>query len=333
MGWIVLAMVIALQSAAPPPAQQRADSRTWYQAYTDGRRAFEQGNWQAAIDSLEASTRADGAPKPGRRVPFYGDVYDDYLPDYYLGLAYLNLKQYAAADRALDAMRASGVIGPSDREYAQLDQQSRAAKAALQAANNPVQQQTPRTTAPGNAANTNAPPPVVTAPRDSPNSNANAPATPVETQAGNRVTVPPVAQGPAATNSRATAKPPAGSNGPGKALPNAPNIARQTRAAVTPGGARAISQADELAAVAAYFNGQYDEADRLLAAAASGGASPRALFYLTCSRAALIILGRGDRDAFRQARQALTSAGGAATFAADRRYISPRVLQMIEGTP
>ncbi|HEY7292178.1 MAG TPA: hypothetical protein VH583_20245, partial [Vicinamibacterales bacterium] len=95
MGWIVLAMVVALQSSAPPQAQQRADTRTWYEAYADGRRAFQQGNWQAAIDSLEASKRAAGAPKPGRRVPFYGDVFDDYIPDYYLGQAYLNLKQYA----------------------------------------------------------------------------------------------------------------------------------------------------------------------------------------------------------------------------------------------
>src|SRR4051812_15840641 len=116
MGWIILAMVVALQSSAPLPAQRRADSRTWYQAYADGRRAFQQGNWQAAIDSLEAAKRASGAPKPGRRIPFYGDVYDDYIPDYYLGLAYFNLRQYAAADRAFESTRASGAIGPRDRE-------------------------------------------------------------------------------------------------------------------------------------------------------------------------------------------------------------------------
>src|SRR5215475_3153709 len=168
MSWIVLAMAIALLGSAPAQGQRRADSRTWYQAYADGRRAFQQGNWQGAIDSLEASKRAGGAPRPGRRIPFYGDVYDDYIPDYYLGLAYFNLKQYAAADRALDAVRASGVIGPRDREYAQLDQQSKAAKVALQAANPPVQQQTPTNTPPANAANTNAPTPNVTPPPDIP---------------------------------------------------------------------------------------------------------------------------------------------------------------------
>src|SRR3954467_2252796 len=107
---LLLALFVATQSAGQAPAR-RNDTRTWYQAYADGKRAFDQKNWQAAIDSLEAAKRA-GAPKPGRRIPFYGDVYDDYLPDYYLGMAYMNLRQFTRADQAFAAVRASGLIGP-----------------------------------------------------------------------------------------------------------------------------------------------------------------------------------------------------------------------------
>src|SRR5262245_46936945 len=250
MGWIVLAMVVALESSAPPPAQQRADSRTWYQAYADGRRAFQQGNWQAAIDSLEAAKRAAGAPRPGRRVPFYGDVFGDYIPDYYLGLAYFNLRQYAAADRALDAMRASGVISPRDREYAQLDQQSKATKVALQAANAPVQQQAPPTAAPGNAANANATAPIVTPPPDIPVSNTNAAATPAGTQAGNRGTPPPIDVSPTAspTNQNAAARPPSGSTTlptGNRPVPNAASNARPPRATTTSAVIGAITPKEE----------------------------------------------------------------------------------------
>lgn len=94
---------------------------------------------------------------------------------------------------------------------------------------------------------------------------------------------------------------------------------------------RGITPKDEQAAVTAYLSGQYDQTAQLLAAAAGGAAaSPRAAFYLACSRAALVILGQGDPAALSEARDALARAGGAAQFPADRRYISPRVLQMVE---
>ncbi len=126
---LLLALFVAAQSAGQAPAR-RNDTRTWYQAYADGKRAFDQKNWQAAIDSLEAAKRAR-APKPGRKIPFYGDVYDDYLPDYYLGIAYLNLRQFTQADQAFAAVRASGLIGPKDREYAEFQRQTTAVTAGL----------------------------------------------------------------------------------------------------------------------------------------------------------------------------------------------------------
>jgi len=55
-------------------------------------------------------------------VPFYGDVFDDYLPDYYLGIAYLNVKRFADADRSFELVRTSKLIGPRDKEFAQFDE-------------------------------------------------------------------------------------------------------------------------------------------------------------------------------------------------------------------
>ena len=125
---LLLALFVGAQSTAQAPAR-RNDTRTWYQAYADGKRAFDQKNWQAAIDSLEAAKRA-GA-EAGPKIPFYGDVHDDYLPDYYLGMAYLNLRQFTQADQAFAAVRASGLIGPKDREYAEFQKQTTAVTAGL----------------------------------------------------------------------------------------------------------------------------------------------------------------------------------------------------------
>src|SRR4029077_9434385 len=128
---LLLSALIASQSAAQAQAPgRRPDTRTWYQAYADGKVALDQKNGQAECDSLEASKRA-GAPKPGRKIPFYGDVYDDYLPDYYLGIAYLNLRQFTQADQAFAAVRASGLISPKDREYAEFQRQTAAVTAGL----------------------------------------------------------------------------------------------------------------------------------------------------------------------------------------------------------
>ncbi len=82
---------------------------------------------------MEAAKRA-GAPKPGRKIPFVGDRYTDFIPDYYLGIAYLNLKRYAESEKAFESVRASGLIGQRDPEYAQFQTQFNTARSsALQA--------------------------------------------------------------------------------------------------------------------------------------------------------------------------------------------------------
>src|SRR6185436_12728310 len=108
----------------------RNDTRTWYQAYGDAQRDVQQGRWQAAIDDVQAALRL-GAPRPGRNVLFYGDVYRDFNPDYYLGVASLNLKQYDAADKAFERVRQANLIGARDADYNNFTRQAASAKFEL----------------------------------------------------------------------------------------------------------------------------------------------------------------------------------------------------------
>ena len=325
---LLLGLVIALQ--APNAQQRRADSRTWYQAYADGRRAVQQGNWQAAVDSLEASKRA-GAPKPGRRIPFYGDVFDDYLPDYYLGIALTNLGRYAEADKAFEAVRASGLIRPSDREYAQLDAQSKKAKAELLALAAPQAPSNPAGSPAGGGvtgggtaappANAEAtPPPNPSVVTSQPSPVQQNPITSIPTTTPN-YQPPPLQPSTVGGGRNATSivrRPPPQS-------PNSPNqgVIRRT-----------LAPADEEAAIAAYLSGRYDvSASALGVIQTEATGSQRAYFYLACSRVALAILGQADAGSIADARAILKQAGDPARFNADRRYISPRVLKMLGVTP
>lgn len=323
---LLLGALIASQSAAQTPAR-RPDTRTWYQAYADGKRAFDQKNWQAAVDSLEASKRAR-PPKPGRKIPFYGDVYDDFLPDYYLGMAYLSLRQYAQAERAFAAVRASGVIGPRDREYAQLEAQATAARNGLQtqdvAQKQDVAQNTPAAGAPAAAA---PPPAALTNPVVQQQPPANAAVLPGAQQPPTTTDLPQAqvqAQIPRPTaNSNALAN----VKRPG----NAPQLPRQAPAAVDT-TVPFDPIANEREAIRLYLTGQYADASNRLARAGAS-ATPRELFYLACSRTALAILGQGGTTAIDDAKSLVARAGNPDQFAEDRRYISPRVLRMLGLNP
>jgi len=86
-------------------------------------------------------------------------------------------------------------------------------------------------------------------------------------------------------------------------------------------------------ALRAFFGGDYQTTINLLEpAAADAQPSPRALFYLACSHAALALLEspRGD-ERLQKGRQLYTRARkGTETFAVDRRFISPQVLRALE---
>lgn len=325
---VLLDLFVASQGGAQAPPARRADTRAWYQAYSDGTRAIQQGNWQAAIDSLEAAKRA-GAPKPGRKIPFYGDKYDDFIPDYYLGVAYFNLKQYAQAERAFATVTASGLIGPRDREYAQFQTQAKAATAGAQA-QTLAQNTAPPTGAAGTAV-ANAQPTTVPAP-------VNPQSPPPLNAAAAPGVQQPTLQTTTAPNSGAQSALPGPTN-PGTAARNASapvipaRVPTPTRT-IPPAALGPSAVTNERDGIGAFLSGQYAQASNLLASAAGAtGTTPRAYFYLACSRTALAIVGQADAAAITDARAMLARAGDPAQFVADRRYISPRILRMLGVNP
>lgn len=311
-GSALLALFL-VQAAAP---QQPPDKRPWDQAYTDGMRQFESGQWQAAIESLEIAKA--GGPKPGRSIRLYGEV-RDYLPDYYLGVAHANLKQFAEANTAFDAVRRSGLINPGDPEWGTLAAQSaragfevlmaQAAEAFESKAFDKAAQLWTQAKAFG----------LDTAEVDSfldrvgriladekasiPAAKSDAPAVQVADTAQQR-------QEQQQTQPRAVPT----------AQPNAP---RPNPVAVAPG--------QEQKAMAAFFSGEYQRAADLLSALTGRRASDRAVFYLACSRAALVEAGAAEPSTLVAARAQFASVD-LTRFAADLRYISPRVLESLQAT-
>lgn len=141
---LLVGACLLLTAGAPPTAlaqtpsaptnlrnQQRqpSDNRSWYEAYADGIKAVEVRNWAVAITSLELA-RSRG-PRPGRNVTTYGDNATDFLPDFYLGRAYLASGRYKEADAAFKRVEQSKLITPRNREFATLVESGRQASVEL----------------------------------------------------------------------------------------------------------------------------------------------------------------------------------------------------------
>lgn len=348
----ILAVVLALWQ---PPVQstQSGDTRAWYQAYQSGVRQVA-GNPTAAIADLQASKRT--GPAPGRSRSTAGDRTIDFLPDYYLGLAYMNLKRYAEAQAAFKTV-GSRLITDKDPEYKTFTEQStratfevtldvaerelkanrfdlarqaaaRAAATYLDASrvtelSNRIDKEQ-RLWEDANKPKTNDPPPTDPAkPPDPGKPPLTDPGKPLATDPGKAVT-PPVST---ANNPPQTQQ--AANRGTGPA-----NYRPPSSSAVPPNrgesGAYVLST-DMQAAMASFFSGDYEGAVGQLRAIAAKAPSPQGSFYLACSQAALVLSGLADRSTLDAARAEFARAGGADRFAADRRYISPRILQLLEG--
>jgi hypothetical protein len=347
-----LALLLTLAESLPGPAAaplQARDTRTWYQAYSDGQRAVQERRWQAAIDSLEFARRV--GPKPGRRVPSYGDRFEDFLPDYYLGIAYLNAQRFADAERAFEAVRASGLIGARDREFATFEASRKTAQfeSLLAGAQRALDEkkydealriaaaasslgvdasrsdglttrirsakQTADAAVAANAPASSAPAPTAVSPP--PGSATAAPSQP-------SVTPPQVAP--------PTYAPPATSVAGSPRLGSPAGL----RPGVTPGigsGSTAIFRREE-PAMRAFLSGQYSDASqRLTALSSTASASPRVYFYLACAEAARVLTGEAPAGSIANAKALLARAGDVNQFSADRRYISPRILKVLGVSP
>lgn len=343
-------------------AQQARDTRTWYQAYADAQAKIQKQDWRGALNDLDAAARL-GAPRPGKNVNFYGDVYRDYNPDYYRAMALNGLDRYDEAEQALERVRQAQLITARDRDYGAFTRLENNVKANVQklAAARANGAAPPGVSPNGipptgvNPAGIN--PAGVNAANVNP-ANVNPPVTPQGVSTANVVTqgantqgsAPPAANAPATANAANAARqspvqaPPV----PQSAVRQPPTQpARQNRnptytkaessllaAAARNPEVAAIQQIDqarrslelERQALVQFFSGNYAQADTLLTQlAATPSPSPRTLYYLACSRVAMVFAGEAPTSALAEARQIVGRAGGMEDFAQDFAMTSPRI--------
>ena len=92
-----------MQSLPALAGQAARETLTGDQVYQEGVRQIQRMQWDQAIDSMLTAKKL--GPAAGRRIPFYGDVFDDFLPDYYLAVAYTNRQRYKEAASVLESLQ------------------------------------------------------------------------------------------------------------------------------------------------------------------------------------------------------------------------------------
>lgn len=328
---------LLLSLSIPASAQQ---ALRWYDAYQQGVRAVQQGDWGAA-ERLLLQAKEMG-PQPGRRVFTYGDSYIPFLPDYYLGLVYLRSNRSAQAENFFQLVRKQNVITPKDPEYAAFDRQSReatfnrafaqaqqfAAAGNFDAVQTPLQEalatnidnakvqslaketETRRLAKASPPPLTPEPPPVKAQPTDQ---------SPVQMAPPVAANPPPAYQPPGtAVGSRLTPRVPT-KTGNSTVDDKGVIIPPRTSAALRNG-------------ILAFFSGDYGSAvQQLQNAAQQPGVSARAQVLLACAKVGLVLTGRGNAAMLTQTQTEFQSAALERYLTpADRRYISPRILQQLE---
>jgi hypothetical protein len=365
---LIFAALLPGSMAAQSASQPRADTRLWYQAYSDGTAAIQRKDWQAAVDSLEAAKRAH--PAVGRRVAFYGDIVRPFDPDYYLGTAYLNLKRFADADAAFQRVRGAKLIVPGDPEYSAFNRDATAAVFEHQMANaeaalkgkdygtaqqaaaiarntgvdsarvddltrrissaQAIAQAAPAGGPASSSTNTPVQGPVNAPPAQGP---VNAPSAqgPVNTPpAQGPVNVPPAQVAVNVPPAGRGSPPPASSSGAAAPVSRPPAATRTPPVAPPKLPAGPARPNDEQIAIETFLSGDYEAASRLWTAIAQRTPSPRTHFYLACSDAALVLTGKAGPALLKDARAELAQAGPLTQFTADERFVSPRILQTLE---
>ena len=106
---------------------------SWYDDYDAGIAAVRKGQWQIVVQKMSAAIA--GNPKENQNSRTYGNIFINYHPYYYRGLAYLRLGQY---DKAIaDFERTEG---PGEVDRGSIDELMQDAKAKQASANVPEPQ-------------------------------------------------------------------------------------------------------------------------------------------------------------------------------------------------
>jgi tetratricopeptide (TPR) repeat protein len=361
---IAIGLVVALSAqSSGAPSSQSSDQRTWYRAYDDAKKAIEQKNWTAAIASLEHAKRTQ---TPGRNRPTYGANFLTFAPDFYLGVAYLNLGQFTEAHNAFERERKASVLQARDKEWRQFETDS--ARAAFE-------HELAQSLRQLNAADFRA----ALASLDRAKAHAvGAELARIEKRRDDIVQAEaaqksPAANPPRGTGAAATPTLPIGQGGvpelgksTGLVVPTGPppaNTASTGRNTATTGGttgAKAGTQKPETprgtanpsqtfpgtppitpppasprdpeeAGLTKFFSGDYKgAASDFRPLAERDYPLPSHQFYFACSLAAMYLSGQGGRALLEEGMTHFTNAGPKEQFKAALTYISPRIIAVLE---
>ena len=87
----------------------------WYDAYDNGVKAVQQGQWTIAEQNLKDAKAQN--PEQGKRVQGKNGSYMKYIPDYYLGVVYYNQRKYQDALAQFELAESLGLVQPGDSEF------------------------------------------------------------------------------------------------------------------------------------------------------------------------------------------------------------------------
>jgi hypothetical protein len=110
--------ILLVVSAALLGAQQQRPASDWDDLYREAKRHIERREWKIAEEKLVASVKTGPPSGPGAIRRMMGRD-EDYFPEYYLGIVYLNTGRAAPAVTQFQVARKRG-INPKDSEFRQL---------------------------------------------------------------------------------------------------------------------------------------------------------------------------------------------------------------------
>jgi tetratricopeptide (TPR) repeat protein len=295
-----------------------AQQRRWFELYDEAIQHVRRSEWTPAETKLQQAKK-DG-PAPGRTVLRYGMLRDDYFPDFYLGVVYLNTNRPKEALQAFQLAR-SQKLNVQDREFVPIaDYENRAQRDAQRLAAADLAPALPPLKPidkPAPAGDPVPPVPVSTAPVPDPGAERKRLETQFD-QALQKRDLPTARQ--VLTELQ-------------KAVTD-PKMAAAYAARVTTLDREIRLGASERSAMRAFFAGNYQQAVAAvnqIELELGGPLTPRGYFYRACGLAAQALRApQVDTKALTEARRQYAEAmKSRQVIAPDRRYVSPRILQAL----